>query len=288
MKKIMTLFAMLTLFVSMMAQTSPFNYQAVLRDPVTKELVRNQTGTVTIEVTSDIIDMILLAEELTFTTNADGMLNVTVPAFVENLNWEGATIVARFKIGGKADSVIIETPVTPVPVALDASNGILTTPALVNYIMSAEGHDVDTIYNTLLENDSVYHVLRDSIVQYIKDHYTLAREIAFYYIDKVSANDVGDVYEAGHNLSQEVKDSIFVVARQFLKDNRDMLVRMAEYYAGHFTQAEAEELFNSLTPASKAEIERILDEYFKQYLIKRNLYCEDSEIDVCTPLGGGQ
>lgn len=283
MKKLMTLFAMLTLFVSMMAQTTPFNYQAVLRDPTTKELVRNQTVLVTVsalieDMGADPVDLTAEEGPIEAKTNTDGIVEVTVPAYGEFLNWENAVIIASFNIGGKADSIVIETPVTPVPVALEASNGVLTTPMFVNYIKSATGHDVDTIYKALMENDSVYHVLRDSIVQYIKDHYTLAREIAFYYLDKVSANDVGDVYEAGHNLDQEVKDSIFVVAREFLKDNRDMLVRLAEYYAGHFTQDQAEELFNSLSPQSKAEIERILDEYFDQYLEKRKMKCPNADL----------
>lgn len=59
MKKLLTLFAMLTIFVSMMAQTTPLNYQAVLRDPATNELVRNQAGQYQISViqNADPIDL---------------------------------------------------------------------------------------------------------------------------------------------------------------------------------------------------------------------------------------
>jgi len=275
MKKLLTLFAMLTLFVSMMAQTTPLNYQAVLRDPVTKELVRNQS--VTAVVTVPIIDN--QQETLfrgTVVTNSDGMLNLPLEAS-NNVNWAYVgVIVAEFTytIDNQEKNITIETPVTPVPYAFHTDGSYLTTDHIVDYIHSdIDGRDIDTIYKTLQLNEEMYYGMRDSIVKYIKENYDKAKEIGYHYLFLITATDLNQFYHEGQTIDQEVKDSIYSMAKKFLKDNRAMLVELAKYYAETATEAEVNQLYNELLSNSTAsvKIRELLYGYFDAYLARKGL-----------------
>ena len=276
MKKLLTLFAMLTLFVSMMAQTTPLNYQAVLRDPTTNELVRNQSVTAVVTVPLIIDNQQETLFEGTVVTNSDGMLNLPLTAS-NNVNWAYVReIVAEFtyEIGTQVKNIRIVTPVTPVPFAFHTDGSYLTTDHIVNYIKSGiDGTDIDTIYKTLQDNEAMYNGMRDSIVKYIKENYDKAKEIGYHYLFLITATDLNQFYHEGQTIDQAVKDSIYSMAKKFLKDNRAMLVELAKYYAETATAAEVNQLYNELLSNStaSAKIRQLLYGYFDAYLANRGL-----------------
>lgn len=284
MKKLLTLFAMLTLFVSMMAQTTPLNYQAVLRDPANNELVRNQS--VTAVVTVPIIDN--QQETLfrgTVVTNSDGMLNLPLEAS-NNVNWAYVgVIVAEFTytIDNQEKNITIETPVTPVPYAFHTDGSYLTTDHIVDYIGSGiNGEDIDTIYRALKRNAQLHDGMRDSIVNYIMKNYEKAKEIGYHYLFLITATDLNQFYQEGRTIDQEVKDSIYSMAKQFLKENRDMLVELAKYYAETATAAEVNQLYNELLSNStaNAKIRELLYGYFDAYLLSKG-FGSTSDCNLC-------
>jgi hypothetical protein len=283
MKKLLTLFAMLTLFVSMMAQTTPLNYQAVLRDPANNELVRNQAvnAVVSVPVTADINDTLFNG---TVTTNSDGMLNL--PMSCDGVDWMNVYVInAVFTYGDK--KIEIETPVTPVPYAFHTDGSYLTTEHIVDYITrenidgsQINGDDIDTIYRALKRNAQLHDGMRDSIVNYIMKNYEKAKEIGYHYLFLITATDLNQFYQEGRTIDQEVKDSIYSMAKQFLKENRDMLVELAKYYAETATAAEVNQLYNELLSNStaNAKIRELLYGYFDAYLIRKGLYCDHATL----------
>lgn len=277
MKKLLTLFAMLTLFVSMMAQTTPLNYQAVLRDPATNELVRNQAGQYQISViqNADPIDLC----EGEFQTNFDGMVNLPLIAS-NDIEWMYVdSIRAIFTYGNQ--EIVIVTPVTAVPYAFHTDGSYLTTDHIVDYIGSGiNGEDIDTIYRALKRNAQLHDGMRDSIVNYIMKNYEKAKEIGYHYLFLITATDLNQFYQEGRTIDQEVKDSIYSMAKQFLKENRDMLVELAKYYAETATAAEVNQLYNELLSNStaNAKIRELLYGYFDAYLIRKGLYCDHATL----------
>lgn len=277
MKKLLTLFAMLTIFVSMMAQTTPLNYQAVLRDPATNELVRNQAGQYQISViqNADPIDLC----EGEFQTNFDGMVNLPLIAS-NDIEWIYVdSIRAIFTYGNQ--EIVIVTPVTAVPYAFHTDGAILTTDHIVDYINSGiTGEDIHEIYSALKSNTPLHDGMRDSIVNYIKKNYDKAKEIGYHYLFLITAEDLNRFYQEGRTLDQEVKDSIYSMAKKFLKDNRDMMLEVAKYYAETASAAEVNQLYNELLNNSTAsvKIRQLLYGYFDAYLAKKGLngcnFCE--------------
>lgn len=290
MKKLVTLFAMLTLFVSMMAQTAtvPFNYQAVLRDPVTKELVRNQTGNYHISVIQN-ADPVDLCEGGTFQTNADGMVNLPLQASNE-IEWMYVdSIKAVFTyndntVNENTVEIVIVTPVTPVPYAFHTDGAILTTDNIVDYINSGiDGDDVNNIYQTLKQNEEMHDGMRDSIVEYIKKNYDKAKEIGYHYLFLITEDDLNQFYQEARTVDQDVKDSVYSMAKKFLKRNRDMMLDVAKYYAASATKEEVNELYNELlsnTTASE-ELKSLLNTYFDQYIARIGLNCGDPNATLC-------
>ena len=270
MKKLLTLFAMLTIFVSMMAQTTPLNYQAVLRDPATNELVRNQAGQYQISViqNADPIDLC----EGEFQTNFDGMVNLPLIAS-NDIEWMYVdSIRAIFTYGNQ--EIVIVTPVTAVPYAFHTDGAILTTDHIEDYINSGiTGEDIHEIYSALKSNTPLHDGMRDSIVNYIKKNYDKAKEIGYHYLFLITAEDLNRFYQEGRTLDQEVKDSIYSMAKKFLKDNRDMMLEVAKYYAETASAAEVNQLYNELLSNSTAsvKIRQLLYGYFDAYLAKKGL-----------------
>lgn len=273
MKKLLTLFAMLTLFVSMMAQTTPLNYQAVLRNPVNNELLRNQAGAYQMFVIQNNGPIEFEGGE--FQTNSDGMVNIPLIASNE-MDWMSVdTIMAVFIYGDGDDSTItIVTPVAPVPYAFHTDYSYLTTDHIVDYIHSdIDGTDIDAIYQTLKLNPQLHDGMRDSIVKYIKENYDKAKEIGYHYLFLITATDLNQFYHEGQTIDQEVKDSIYSMAKKFLKDNRAMLVELAKYYAETASAAEVNQLYNELLSNSTAsvKIRELLYSYFDAYLVRKGL-----------------
>ena len=287
MKKILTFLVMLLISGStLMAQNEPqevrmpkFRYQAVLRD-ANNVLVANQSGKVTIELND-----VRWVEDQEFTTNANGLVSLDLD--YESLevspdhNWNGDTLVAEFNVAGQ--TIILNTPVAAVPYAIQAGDVRITTPMLTDYFDQAIPEDVDRVYQALLNNPTFSQACRDSAVNYIKENYTIAKEIAYDYLSKVSKQDVEDIYDSMRIVDIAVRQAFYDLVKDYIKNHRALLVDVAKYYISTADVQEAEELYTSFESSTAAPaVRRILLDYFAQYLRGKHLICDNQDWTLCS------
>lgn len=281
MKKILTFLMMLLISGSvLMAQEGPkFRYQAVLRDS-NNVLVANQSGTVDISLKEG-----TWVVNEPFTTNANGLvsleLNYSSINAPQGINWNGDTLTAVFTIGSK--TITLNTPVTAVPYAFQAGDVRITTPMLTDYFERAVPEDVDRVYQALLDNPTFSQACRDSAVNYIKENYTIAKEIAYDYLSKVSKQDVEDIYDSMRIVNIAVRQAFYDLVKDYIKNHRALLVDVAKYYISTADVQEAEELYTSFESSTAAPaVRRILLDYFAQYLRGKHLICDNQDWTLCS------
>ena len=126
MRKIITLIVMVSLTIgALFAQTNRMSYQAVVRN-ANNELVYNENVSVQVEILNA-SGVVQYSERHTTTTNANGMLSLTigggthVEGTFADVVWQNAVIRSVFTLADGA-TVTQTTPVTAVPYAMYAEN----------------------------------------------------------------------------------------------------------------------------------------------------------------------
>lgn len=293
MKKILTFLVMLLMTGSMLMAQNPtpvvqdnpampkLNYQAVLRDSLNNKLLPNKSGQVKFELVS--ADVTEAVYETDFESNMNGLVQVFIAPNPE-LKWNGKTLRATFTFDGGEKQVVINTPVTTVPYALQAANVKLTTQMMVDYldVNNTNGSDAHRVAQALGENFSVKTAARDSVVNYIKHNFPIAKEIAYDYLHKVTVADVNEAYEQGRSVDQSVKDTTYQLVKKYIKDHRTLMVEIAEFLIQDATQQEAEEIFTALRNSAAGPV--LLEKfyaYFDHYLRVHGLICPDNSQDLC-------
>ena len=278
MKKIIT-FLMMFLMTGGILMAQSFRYQAVLRDSQ-NHLVTEKQGTVTFNVGN------VTWEAMPFTTNANGLVSLVLEN-KEGVDWSNATIKATFTFSNnQLPQIVVNTPVTAVPYALQAGDVKLTTDAIVRYLDNGDedymtdGWDWERIYAAMKENPA-HNALRDSVVEYIKANKDLAKEIVISYIGLVSAQDLRDAYDSALNVSEEVKTAFYDNVKDYFMSHRQLIVDVAEYFILTATGDEITKVYNDLKNSPAAfEAQRILKRYFEAYLRNHGLICE-SGVTLC-------
>lgn len=273
MKKILTFFVMLLMTGSMlMAQNNlpKLNYQAVLRD-ADNHLVAGKSGNV---------DFVLDGETIyqtTFETNTNGLVQVAI-ATSQDVKWMGKdTLKAIFTVDG--EEIVVATPITTVPFALEAANARITTDGIVNYVNGAQGTDVNDIYQALKGNSEVHDAIRDSVVNYIKNHFDLAKDIAFDYLTKVEGKDVDSAYAHALRWDQDVKDTIYSLVKRFFKGHRELMFQVAEDFISSATVEDAEQVLTALKESGASEwLLNKFYAYFDHYLRAHGLLCPNQTL----------
>lgn len=295
MKKLFTLFAMLTLLVSLNAQT--ISYQAVLRDTANKnELLRNQ------EVNAEFYVLVTdasgrdfqLMKDTLLVTNADGMINFPIDfsAADGKLDWRNNKILAIFRYG-ESDSIVLETPVTAVPYAIQAKDGTLTTGVITTYINSTAGGeqaDFAKVWNAVMNNDTVHKAIRDSIVEYmkLKENYETAKEILYGYLSQVSAADVREAYNRACSIDTATKDTIIFVMKDFVNTHHKLVIEALEYYAQTATEEEMRSIYETLKTRVGTTVKDLLYQYFNHYMETKGLVCEGKNLcDAIAAMNAG-
>ena len=127
MKKITTILAVILLLaVSMTAQNPKLSYSAVVRNSA-NELVANENITVAVAIANDASGTAVYAETHNVTTNANGMVSLTIgegtgaTGSLADVTWKTAYITATYTLPGGA-TVVNTVPVSAVPYALYADN----------------------------------------------------------------------------------------------------------------------------------------------------------------------
>ena len=178
MKKLLLLFVMIVMAMTVMAQTTEkITYQAVVRDRTNRLVVYTPVRVdVTITYSSG-----SYFESLRDTTNANGLMYVLIggnPGF-ENINWQRAVIKTVITIEG-GETVSDEVVVTAVPIALQANYAMNVSPtaptivavynqlqadslALANRIAAERAHLDDTLSHYLMQEVQVLSISNDTI-----------------------------------------------------------------------------------------------------------------------------
>ena len=260
-------------------QTPKFRYQAILRDTA-NHLLAGQSGTVTFELKGS-----TWGEAQSFTTNQNGLVSLELDYGqidgIIGYNWIGDTLTAVFTVNGQ--TITLKTPVMAVPYALQAGDVKITTaPMITDYVQKAELEDVTRIYNALKANPQVHDAIRDSVVNYIKANYPIAKDIAYDYLSKVDSQTVRDAYDTARNLPEEVRAAFYDIVKDYIKNHRSMLIDVAEYYLSTATEAEAKDLYESFMNSSAApKVVEYLYQYFEAYLNSKHLLCSSSNMTLC-------
>lgn len=260
MKKILTLMVMFAMTAGILStQAQSLSYQVVVRD-VNNNLVVNQDLTVDVTIVSG---QTTYYEKNMAKTNLNGMLSLTIgvseytpePAEKEirgslsDIQWNNAKISLNFNNTNIRN--VAEQVVYPVPYALEAKF-LLTTPMIVNYIseMSADQDNQDwaRIYTALRNNEDFFNAMRDTVVEYVKANYPIARSIAFHYLSNLTPKDVKDAYDTFKVVMENNKklDSMLnVVIMDYVRNHRAMAFELAEYYAQHANARDVQKFYDA-------------------------------------------
>ncbi len=253
MKKILTLLVMfLATWSVLCAQTPVFGYQAVVRT-ADNELVENTPVMVTITVLNG--DVVAYSEKHSnITTDGLGMVSLLVgtgtdvTGDVQDVDWSKAEIRTEFKING-GETVEVTGEVAAAPYALEAYETVLTTDRIVRYVKdpATDGDDftqcLTALNNNVPEQGQMWEKTRNRIINYIKNHRDIAREVAVAYLETATAADVQEVY--GYLESDAVEAAIDVIA-EIAKTNRDFMIEVLIDYIEDSTPAEADEVIDAV------------------------------------------
>lgn len=292
MKKILTLmvmFAMTAGILSTQAQT--LSYQVVVRD-VNNNLVVNQELNVNVQING-------YSQNIIAKTNLNGMLSLTIGPSEElsNIQWNNAKISLNFNNTNIRN--ITEQDVYPVPYALEA-RFLLTTPLIVDYInnMSVTGENPDwaRVYAALRGNTSFFNAMRDTVVEYVKANYALARNVAFHYLSNLTPEDVKDAYDTFKVVmenNKELDSMLNVVMMDYVRNHRAMAFELAEYYAQHANARDVQKFYDAVmsnTTVVDPIMDSILIVFLKEFgldpaCMAENNYTYCQVLDAASNLG---
>lgn len=253
------------------------SYQFVVRDE-SNNLVVDQNVNVEVRIEStgatadDVYSYFENFEALH--TNHNGMLSLTLggegrDGSLTAVNWATARIyITVTETDGNRLIMQFEEPVYAVPYALQSSF-LLTTPQIVAYVAdwSHGEEDVDAIVAALRGNEPFLNTLRDTVVEYVKNHIEISKRVIRYYMHKVSGDDVRELYDHVMALDENVKKEIVSCAKDYLKRHRDLALDLAKYYLRTTNAAEIDALYAKLVANepiyqfASAKVDAVLDDY---------------------------
>lgn len=289
MKKILTFLMMFVTTAGILSAQVPhyeesdgptLSYQFVVRDE-SNNLVVDQDVNVEVRIEStgatadDVYPYFENFEALH--TNHNGMLSLTLggegrDGSLTAVNWATARVyITVTETNGNRLIMQFEEPVYAVPYALQSSF-LLTTPQIVAYVAEWSGHgeeDVDAIVAALRGNEPFLNTLRDTVVEYVKNHIEISKRVIRYYMHKVSGDDVRELYDHVMALDENVKKEIVNCAKDYLKRHRALALDLAKYYLRTTNAAEIDALYAKLVANepiyqfASAKVDAVLDDYLR-------------------------
>ncbi len=286
MKKIVTLILMFLATWNILSAQTALSYQAVVRD-ADNNLVPNTAVSVTISVKNG--ETAVYTETHEVTTNLNGILSLMIgqgtpvgEGSIDDVDWSNANIETDFTFTLPETQEQVEvtdnTPVMAVPYALQAGKTELTTNMIVDYLSSDETsfEDIVTIMQALVDNpEGVKDDVKDTVINYIKAHKDIAKEVAFSYLASLDAADMLWLYNAvGTN--QSVKDTIKKIVVNFVINNKDLAMETLAGYAEEITAEDVDELYTALAGMPTA----VKDTIKKKILT----FAQQHRYDIVAPL----
>ena len=285
MKKILTFLMMFAMTAGILsAQTPTLSYQVVVRD-ANNNLVVDQDVVASVTI---LAPETVYSETITGHTNHNGMLSLTigrVPDIVvepvnadfpvnpfAQIDWSIAQIQMEITSPEGTRIMSYVEDVYAVPYALQSSF-LLTTPQIVNYVAEWSGHgeeDVDAIVAALRSNQPFLTTIRDTVVEYVKNHFDISKRVVRHYMHKVSGDDVREAYNYYETrLDADVKAEIVKCVKKYLKRHRSMAMELAKYYLRTTNADEIDALYAKLTANTAVydfateKVDAVLDDYLR-------------------------
>lgn len=237
------------------AQTSVkpvFGYQAVVRTS-DNNLVESTPVVVTISAYNG--DNVMFSEiHENMTTDALGMISLLVgtgdllSGDIEEVDWSAAEIRIDVQIDG-GETVEVVADVAATPLALKAAKTILTTERIVEYVQNPSttiedyGECMTALDQNIPEIGLMWQKTRTRIINYMKNHRDIAREVMVHYLSTATADDVDWFYDQVKG-TEAMNEAIDVFA-QFAMDHRAFATEVFIAYLEVMTPDEVEEGYNA-------------------------------------------
>ena len=275
MKKTLTLLVMfLATWGILCAQTSVkpvFGYQAVVRTS-DNNLVESTPVVVTISAYNG--DNVMFSEiHENMTTDALGMISLLVgtgdliSGDIEEVDWTAAELRIDVQIDG-GETVEVVSDVAAAPLALKAGKTILTTERIVEYVQNPNttiedyGECMTALGQNIPEEGLMWQKTRTRIINYMKNHRDIAREVMVHYLSTATADDVDWFYDQVKG-TEAMNEAIDVFA-QFAMDHRAFATEIFIAYLELMTPAEVEEGYNVVVENHDADIEYYVVQFAKE------------------------
>lgn len=247
------------------AQTPAFGYQMVVRD-ANNDLVTGEPVSLTIYVMHGTSE--LYWEPKTATTDDLGMLNVLVgtvdPTAFAKIDWSLADTILTV-VNFSDEEFEYKIPVQAVPYALQAANTKLTTQQIVEYLGDPETtiDDYAEIMAALVSNGptegELWNMIKNRVVNYLKNRKDKAVDIAAYYLEHATKDDVVELYDQVKGTA--AMDAAVTLLKQHAIQNRDFALELLIAYLPlvnatdvQNAAAAAKESYNAMSDNDKAAL----------------------------------
>jgi hypothetical protein len=244
-----------------------FNYQAVVRDQNSKNLVNNETLTVKITITENGVKAYEETKEVTTTLNGMVSFEIGANPGLDTIDWSNNVIIAAQFLRTGVEIALVETPVMAVPYAIQAKNAPveLTTKEICRYLSTCKTTAVDSVFDALVNNNNINQYLKDTIIGYVKTQKPLLKDLALYFLGLVDRQDVKDALDA---VSTDVKEAVRDSVISYIKNHKDLAMQVLVSYIGQVTKEDVGDILSAIEENDESgEIRDTLAKYAFNYII---------------------
>lgn len=278
MKKILTLFVMLFATAGILsAQT--LSYQAVVRNHDAENnqdtLVHDTEINLEVNVYNGPATTPVVYQEIhkNVLTSPNGLVSILIGTGIDQyqsmtfVDWSNATISVDFKFADGTPIGTSQMKVQPVPYAIQAGGGNLTTEQIANYVRDVLTYDqAAEIWHAIVNNpNNLKNGIKDTVIKYMKAHKDIAKEVAEAYFDYLDANNVQEVYTAlsgNTGVKSQIKQTII----NYIKAHPEIAKDIVLYYLQNATTEDVNNAYavlQSMPTATKQALKNRIVDYVK-------------------------
>lgn len=243
MKKILTLFTMLAVLVSVVsAQSGPkINCQAVVRHHDAENNIDTLYHDQTVDVTITVLENespVFMETHLGLETTENGLVTIPIGWGDDQMNslldvdWSHeAYIVVWIDLGiDGEDPISFLSPVRAMPYAIQANIGPITTEMIANYSENVITDDDMTLILDAIRNNpnGLKDGLKQWVINYMKENMDIAKDIVGAYLPDFTADEIHELYDALN--TNPNKEELKQLLKQILIGSRAEAKELALWY----------------------------------------------------------
>ena len=239
------------------------NYQAVVRhhDAVNDMDTLFHDQTVDVAISINVAGVPVYQEYHNgVTTTENGLVTIPIGMGDDQMNsildvdWsEGADIVATFDLGIDGEEPIsVTTPVQAMPYAIQASIGPLTTEMIAEYSQNViDDAGMTQILDAIRNNpNELKDGLKQWVIEYMKAHPEIAKEIVREYLAHFDAQNVQEAYDALNSNVQ--RPQLKNLLKQLIVANRPLAKSMALWFIETATANDIQRAYETIMDVPSA------------------------------------